>query len=145
MQSSYLEAVLKYIVDFQVFTATKENDETDEKKSKILREIRKSYTKKSLYELTIFLHEVGVFSNEVKENLHEYRSKRNKVLHDLITQIRDEKFDSELRLICELGEKILDDNNFSRMAKMIQIIEADYEKAKKTRTIAEHEKKSDSA
>ncbi|MCE9644228.1 DUF4145 domain-containing protein [Candidatus Parcubacteria bacterium] len=121
LQSAYLEAVVKMIVDFQVFRITKQN--TNSELDKIAQEIRDTFTQKSLYSLIDFLFESGVLNEDLKKNLHAYRVIRNKILHDLVTQIFSQKFELEIEEACKLGNKILSDTRFTEMIEAIDTIE----------------------
>lgn len=124
MQSAYLEAVLKYIADYNFFISLEAKIEDNPSGSIFYGEIRENFNKKSLYELTSFLYKVKIFDKELYEKINKYREKRNKILHDLVTQLLKDKFEQELEQTCSLGNLILSDKNFAHMIKLIEEIDS---------------------
>lgn len=119
VQSAYIEGLLKLYADYNFWQETKDKIE----KSQLLKELNKKLTRYSLNELIEFLFRTKLISEDQKNELNEYRERRNKVLHDLISEIRKEPFEKELKEICEKGKKIIESKEFIEMAEMIKYLE----------------------
>jgi hypothetical protein len=121
MQSAYLEGILKFIADYEFFISIKPQDDS---KQKFFDEIAKNFNKKSFSEITNFLQRMGTFDAETCKKLNSYREKRNKILHNLVTEILNSQFDQDLKETCQLGNDILENENFSRMIEAIERLDA---------------------
>ncbi len=120
VQGAYIESLLKLFADFNFFQVADINDPNH---PKILDATRDNIERMGLNDLINFLHKADLISSEQKNLLHTYRIRRNKMLHDLITEIKKDEFDAELRAICEKGNEIIEHKDFIRMAELIDFLE----------------------
>lgn len=126
VQSAYIEGLIKLFADYSFWKAT-----ADQPANKLMDVTRKRFETMSLSELVRLLHDADLIKKTQKSNLDKYRNKRNKVMHDLITEIHNSNFDEELRGICELGTMITEDEEFKRMAKLVEFLEIQSEEKPK--------------
>lgn len=127
VQSAYIEGLLKILADYSFW------EEVSDKLlegNKIMTELRIKIRKLGLNELINFLHKASLINDNQKKVLHKYREKRNQVLHDLVLEISEEKFDKELREVCKLGDQIINDDEFQRIEKILDEVEQRREQRK---------------
>ncbi len=120
VQSAYIESLLKLFADFRFFEATNTSGSS---RPKILTATEKTIERMGLNELINFLHKSELLSKTQKDLLNTYRERRNKMLHDLIKEIRKPEFDAELREICEKGTAIVEGKEFIEMAELVDYLE----------------------
>ncbi len=116
VQSAYIEGLLKIFTDYSYWNEVSEKIALG---SPLINELRKRIKKYGLNELIDFLFKSKLIDDDQKNLLHEYRAKRNDVLHDLVRQISGSEFERELEVACELGDKIIDDQKFKDIEKII--------------------------
>lgn len=116
VQSAYIEGLLKTYCDFNFW---KEFQKNIKEKNKMTLQLRKRVKRLGLNELIEFLHKSDLIDDTQRDDLHTYREKRNQVLHDLVKSMSNEEFEKELKEVCEIGDKIIDDKKFQRIEKII--------------------------
>lgn len=121
VQSAYIESLLKLSADYSFFLATSKVRKPSP--PKILEVVSRNLERMALNDLINFLYKAEVITKKQKDLLDEYRIRRNKMLHDLITEIQKDKFEVELREICEKGTLIIEDQAFIEMADLIDFLE----------------------
>lgn len=119
VQSAYIESLLKTYADYSYFNSTEKRSYTD----KVLNATRESIERFSLNELTKFLHKANLISKDKRDLLNSYREIRNKMMHDLITEIRKDDFEKKLETICEQGNKIIESDEIEKIAKLIDFFD----------------------
>jgi len=120
VQGAYIESLLKLSADFNFFLAT---NSKKKKRPKILDVTAKNIERMGLNDLINFLYRAELISKPQRDLLDTYRGRRNKMLHDLITEIKKEGFDKELKEICEKGNEIIEGKDFIKLAKLIDYLE----------------------
>lgn len=122
VQSAYIESLLKMHADFNSWKSCG-GEKMNEKP--ILVTMYNQIQRYNLSELIDFLYKSKLISDEQKNSLNHYREKRNRVLHDLIKEISKETFERELKETCEIGNKIIDGEEFKKIHSLINFIEED--------------------
>ncbi len=125
VQGAYIEGLLKLVADYHYW---KEVSDKIIAGNRIIKELRQRIKRFNLNELIDFLFKCGIINQNQKQELHQYREKRNDVLHDLVRKISKEEFDKELRSACELGDKIISDDKFKEIEEFLDFIDEDTEK-----------------
>jgi hypothetical protein len=123
-QGAYIESLLKLYVDYSFFV------EADQKsfEKPVLTAVHKSFEKYSLNELIQFLQNSGLIAKEQRGALDSYRQRRNRILHDLLKEIRKETFEADLKETYLAGEKIIESDSFKKIVDLVDILEEDYRK-----------------
>lgn len=120
VQGAYIESLLKSHADFSLWLEINELENSD-----LIKTLRKDVTNYSLFRLVEFLRRSKLISNSLAQDLHIYRDKRNKIVHDLLDQINNESFEQEMREVCELGEKITSSTEFGDILDIIKDLETE--------------------
>lgn len=115
VQGAYIESLLKLHADFSFFIQTNEI-----KDSEIITELRKEVSNYGLYKLIEFLKKTKLIKSSLAQDLHHFRDKRNKVVHDLLTEIYNTTFEQELKSTCELGEEIVNSEEFGDILSIVE-------------------------
>lgn len=137
VQSAYIESLLKLYADYIFFDVT--NGESY--KNNVLLELKNKIEKYSLNDLINFFYRSQIIVKDEYDLLDSYRIKRNKILHDLVREIRKSDFEKELEKVCEKGEKVIENEKFKKMADALEnFIEPGIEK---TLTLLKQPKKTD--
>jgi hypothetical protein len=126
VQSAYIESLLKLYARFIIYTTTKGESHTN----KVLKVITGDIERYGLHDLLRFLYKTESISKDEHALLDKYRNQRNRVLHDLVAEIRKDTFDKELEVICTLGTTIIEDKKFKEMASIVEEVEKAIEDAK---------------
>jgi len=129
VQSAYIESLLKLYADFIFFKATSGGSYDNP----ILNELKNRIGKYSLNDLISLFRKSSEITKEEFDLMNSYRIKRNKILHDLVKEIRNPDFEKELELVCEKGNKVIEDKKFNQIAELIEnFIEPKVEEKTKT-------------
>lgn len=120
VQSAYIEGLLKIYTDYTYWEKISKIVGLEDKFS---GELRNRINKYGLKELIDFLYKSNLIDSEQKRTLHNYREKRNQVLHDLVLQISNMEFDNDLKITCELGNKIIADEKFKKIETVLDELE----------------------
>ncbi len=115
VQGAYIESLLKLHADFSFFVETNKI-----KDSEIINELRTEVSNYSLYKLIEFLNKTKLIKGTLAQDLHHFRAKRNKVVHDLLTEIYDDSFEEDLKEICALGEAIVTSEEFKSILSIVE-------------------------
>jgi acetate kinase len=127
VQSAYIESLLKLYADYIFFNATDGKSYDD----KVLNVLRGNVERYNLNDLISFFYKADLISKDQRKLLDSYRARRNKVLHDLIKEIRNDAFEKELEDICKTGTAIIEDSKFKKIAEILEtVVEPTIEKAK---------------
>lgn len=127
VQSAYIEGLVRLYADYKYFDAFVYKREEKEKMIEIIAKRINDY---NFYHLINFLYQSELLEDEERKVLDRYREKRNKVFHDLLTQIGMEKFEEELKKVCEDGNKIIDSKKFKRIGRLVDFMEKRREERK---------------
>lgn len=140
VQSAYIESLLKLYADFKFFEVT----DGKSLKNKFLETLRGNIDKYSLNELINLLYKSDLISDEQRKLLNSYKDRRNRVLHDLIKEIRKNDFEKELEEICNKGNEVIENDKFKEMADILEeVTEKVMEELKSTNVeISDNNKKS---
>ncbi len=128
VQSAYIEGLVRLYAIYKYFEIFIYKSRKEKGKEKIVEVIEKRIKDYNLYHLINFLYESELLTKEEKKALDRYREKRNKVFHDLLTQIGMDEFEEELRKVCEDGNKIIESKKFKQMGALIDLAEEHREK-----------------
>ncbi len=123
VQSAYIEGLLKLSVDYSFWDKIDRNISTGERDTNFLKEVRNLVVSQNLNTNINFLEKVKLIDKGQKEQLHQYRAKRNKVLHDLVKQMNEKVFEVELKQACDLGNNIIESKEFIEAAKLLESME----------------------
>lgn len=127
VQSAYIEGILKLFMDYKFWQNVVDGGKED---SKMINELRQEVGKYSLNESIIFLSKCDFLDKNQTQDFHEYRKRRNNVMHDLVKQIATTEFEKEMRQTCDLGDKIIDNPKFQEIEDILDSIEQDIENQK---------------
>lgn len=116
VQSAYIESLLKLYIDYNFFIQTKGESFTN----KMLGTFRESVERYGMAQVVSFLHKSQLINDEQKKLLDSYRVRRNKVMHDLLKEISDLRFEEELEAVCRKGTEIIENKAFKEMAELIE-------------------------
>lgn len=119
IQSAYVEGIFKIYADFSLFSETGGKSY----ENKLLMAIKKDLEKYSFANLIDLLKRANLLPEEQKQNLDDYRKKRNQVIHDLLSKVADSNFENELISAYEIGEKIMNAEKFKQIEIMLDDIE----------------------
>ena len=134
LQSTFIEALLRKVVENDLFAAitypilsqkfkSKAMDQDMLSKSRQVEYIEKRLQRQNLYETIEYLCEVDVISKDLRKKLHKYRDSRNEVLHNLVAKMSKEEFESELRELVDLGLDILTEEAMIEASSSVQTSE----------------------
>jgi len=131
LQSAYIEALLKQLVDFSLWAATSgisESETAPKEHKKLLLAIRQNANRYTFNQLTMLLRDAGILDADQSKLLDEYRKKRNPVLHNLVREVTTkETIDIELREICQKGKTLLESQQFQSVVDLIDWLEKKHE------------------
>ena len=116
VQSAYIESLLKLYIDYTFFLETEGASFTN----KMLDTFRESVERYGMAQVVSFLYKSELITDEQKKLLDSYRVRRNKVMHDLLGEINDIRFEEELEAICKKGTEIIENKAFKEMAELIE-------------------------
>lgn len=114
VQGAYIESLLKMHADFSLWLEINELKNSD-----LIKTLRKDVSNYGLYRLIEFLRRSKLISDTLAQQLHIYRDKRNEIVHRLLDKIYSASFEQEMRLVCELGEKLTSSGEFSDILDII--------------------------
>ncbi|MFZ2167784.1 MAG: helix-turn-helix domain-containing protein [Minisyncoccia bacterium] len=117
LQSAYIESLIKLFADIKLRISIKTSE------PKVIQSLKTKTDNYSLNELTKFLISCGWLPSEKKSLLDRYRTKRNKVLHDLLRQIRTKDFENEMQEVYKDGVEIISLTEFSVTDQFFGLIE----------------------
>lgn len=120
VQSAYIEGLLRTFADYQFWQQTSEELK---KNNPLMVELRKRIKRYNLGELIDFLFKSNLIDRDQKGRLNDYWQKRNSVMHDLVTQMATNEFTKELKITCELGDKIIEDVKFKEIEKILDDVD----------------------
>ena len=121
VQSAYIENLLKVFANYSFFVETKATAG-----SAMALAVAKRIEKYGFGELIDFLHEAKLIDEDQQNVLEQYRKHKNKVMQDLLKDVRRDEFEKELRTLCERGTVIMESKQFREMAELVE--ELDEEK-----------------
>jgi hypothetical protein len=128
VQSAYIESLLKVHVDFSCWKAAGGIKIDENPVSLAMYKATREY---NLYQIIDFLYSAKLISEDLRTTLDSYRLNRNIILHDLIKEIiRKEDFEKELKNICETGNEIIGEEEFTKIIKLIDLMEKNREEEK---------------
>lgn len=121
LQGTYVEGLLKMRAQlafyFEIEVPQKDKD------SLLVKEIKKNVLNYNFYKLIEFLKKSGVISDSLAKDLDNFREKRNKIVHDLLTEMYSRSFQIELKDICALGKKIVTSDEFEDVVSFVEKVD----------------------
>ena len=118
VQSAYIENLLKVFANYSFFVDTKATAG-----SAMALAVAKRIEKYGFGELVDFLHEAKLIDEDQQNILDQYRKQKNKVMQDLLKDLRRDEFEKELRTICERGTVIMESKPFRDMAELVEALD----------------------
>jgi DNA-binding CsgD family transcriptional regulator len=117
LQSAYFESLIKLFIELKFNISIKDGE------PKTIDFFNKQIKEYSLFNLIDFAFQAGWLTEDKTRLMHQYRQKRNDVLHDFLRQVSDKDFEIELKETYDIGKKILLFPEFSATSKSFELIE----------------------
>lgn len=126
-QGAYIESMLKMYLDFEILLLGEKNKNNDN----IIEALYKKASNFSLFELCKFIYDAKLIDNDIYNKLSQYREKRNKVMHNLLKELRTQDFENQLKDACNLGNEIISSEKLIKIEEVLEIIDKKQEALEK--------------